>query len=79
MTQPVAKNKFNDDMGAINAIVVMNPLRDLISNYFKSSDISVPAQNGKAAVTEQDEVVRAIFQYTGSRMPDSARFVIAKD
>ena len=79
MTQPEAKNKFNDDMGAINAITVMNPLRDLISNYFKSSDIIVPAQNGKAAVTEQDEVVRAIFQYTGSRMPDSARFVIAKD
>ena len=81
MTQAEAKNKFNDDMGAINAIVVMNPLRTVIESYFKSKTSAVPSgnNNNPPQVYEQDEVIRAIFAYTGSRMPKSARFVIAKD
>ena len=77
-----AKDKFNDDMGAINAIVVMNKIRPVLQTYFGgTAKVITPAgpNNDPPVVTEQDEVVRAIFAYTGSRMPKSARFVIAKD
>ena len=61
------KAQFNDDMGAISGLTVMNKLRPVIENYFKQ-----PKE-------KQNNVVRAIFAYTASRTPLSARFVIAKD
>jgi hypothetical protein len=61
------KNEFNNDVGAISALTIMNPLRKVISDYFK--------KKGK----KQDNVVRAIFAYTASRTKNSAPFVIAKD
>ena len=61
------KDEFNDDIGAISALTIMNPLRLAIDSYFK--------KKGKA----QDNVVRALFAYTASRTVNSAPFVIAKD
>ena len=61
------KNEFNNDVGAISALTIMNPLRKVISDYFK--------KKGK----KQDNVIRAIFAYTASRTKNSAPFVIAKD
>lgn len=61
------KNKFNDDMGAISGLTVMNPLREEIDKYFKN-----PKE-------KQHNVVRAIFAYTASRTELSSPFVIAKD
>ena len=61
------KNQFNDDVGAISALTIMNPLRKEIDSYFKIK--------GK----KQDNVVRALFAYTASRTVNSAPFVIAKD
>jgi len=62
------KKQFNDDMGAISALTTMNEIRKKMTTYFK-------APTGE----EQNNVCRAIFQYTGSRTAKSARFVIAKD
>jgi hypothetical protein len=61
------KDIFNDDVGAISALIIMNPLRKVIDDYFKS-----PKE-------QQHNVVRAIFAYTASRTPMSSPFVIAKD
>lgn len=61
------KAQFNDDMGAISGLTVMNAIRPIITNYFK-----VPRE-------KQHNVVRAIFAYTASRTPSSARYIIAKD
>lgn len=61
------KKTFNEDVGAISAITIMNPLRKVIDDYFKS-----PKE-------QQNNVVRAIFAYTASRTPMSSPFVIAKD
>ena len=61
------KNEFNDDMGAISGLTVMNKIRPLIEDYFKNPK------------TKQNNVIRGIFAYTASRTPKSARFVIAKD
>jgi len=61
------KKTFNEDVGAISAITIMNPLRKVIDDYFKS-----PKE-------QQHNVVRAIFAYTASRTPMSSPFVIAKD
>ena len=61
------KNEFNNDVGAISALTIMNPLRVEIEKFFK--------KKGK----KQDNVVRAIFAYTASRTINSAPFVIAKD
>jgi hypothetical protein len=61
------KDEFNDDVGAISALTIMNPLRKEIDSYFK--------KKGKT----QDNVVRALFAYTASRTVNSAPFVIAKD
>ena len=61
------KDKFNDDMGAISGLTVMNKLRPVIADYFR------------APKEKQNNVVRAIFAYTASRTANSARFVIAKD
>ena len=61
------KNEFNNDVGAISALTIMNPLRVEIEKFFK--------KKGKT----QDNVVRAIFAYTASRTVNSAPFVIAKD
>ena len=60
-------NKFNDDMGAISGITLMNDMRKLIDDYFKN-----PKER-------QHNVVRAIFAYTASRTINSSPFVIAKD
>lgn len=62
-----AQTEFNETMGAISGLTVMNAIRPVIADYFK-----LPK-------TRQDNVVRAIFAYTASRTPFSARFVIAKD
>ena len=61
------KDIFNDDVGAISALTIMNPLRKIIDDYFKN-----PKE-------KQHNVVRAIFAYTASRTPMSSPFVIAKD
>ena len=61
------KKIFNDDVGAISALTIMNPLRIEIDKYFKT-----PTE-------KQHNVVRAIFAYTASRTPMSSPFVIAKD
>ena len=61
------KNEFNDDVGAISALLIMNPLRKEIELFFK--------RPGKT----RDNAVRAIFAYTASRTINSAPFVIAKD
>lgn len=61
------KDKFNDDIGAISGLTVMNAIRPLLDNYFKKS--------GKT----QDNVMRAIFAYVSSRTSSSSPFVIAKD
>ena len=61
------KKQFNDDVGAISALTIMNPLRKEIDSYFKIK--------GK----KQDNVVRVLFAYTASRTINSAPFVIAKD
>jgi hypothetical protein len=61
------KKTFNEDIGAISALTIMNPLRKVIDDYFKS-----PKE-------QQHNVVRAIFAYTASRTPMSSPFVIAKD
>ena len=61
------KNQFNEDMGAISGLTVMNKIRPILESYFKQ-----PRE-------KHHNVVRAIFAYTASRPPNSARFVIAKD
>ena len=61
------KNKFNEDIGVISALTVMNDLRPIITEYFKS-----PKE-------KQHNVIRAIFAYVSSRSPLSSPFVIAKD
>tara|TARA_B100000212_G_scaffold117897_1_gene88025 strand:- start:416 stop:1696 length:1281 start_codon:yes stop_codon:yes gene_type:complete len=61
------KKIFNDDVGAISALTIMNPLRVEIEKYFKN-----PKE-------QQHNVARAIFAYTASRTPMSSPFVIAKD
>ena len=61
------KNIFNNDVGAISALTIMNPLRKVIDDYFKKSK------------EQQHNVIRAIFAYTASRTPMSSPFVIAKD
>ena len=61
------KDEFNDDVGGISALTIMNPLRIEIDKYFK--------KKGKV----QDNVVRVLFSYTASRTVNSAPFVIAKD
>ena len=62
-----AKTKFNEDMGALNGLTVMNEIRPLVENYFKKPD------------EEANNVIRAVFAYVASRTPNSAQFVIAKD
>jgi hypothetical protein len=62
------KKQFNDDIGAISGLILMNPLRKVIGDYFKSP------------ITEkQHNVVRALFQYVASRTEFSSQFVIVKD
>tara|TARA_B100000131_G_scaffold91556_1_gene88251 strand:+ start:53 stop:1369 length:1317 start_codon:yes stop_codon:yes gene_type:complete len=62
-----AQNQFNDDMGAISGLTVMNAIRPELDKYF--------SKKGK----KQDNVMRAIFAYVSSRSIDSSPFVIAKD
>ena len=61
------KAQFNNDIGAISGITLMNDVRKLIDDYFKN-----PKER-------QHNVVRAIFAYTASRTINSSPFVIAKD
>ena len=61
------KDKFNDDVGAISALTLMNPLRKVISDYFKR-----PSE-------KTHNVMRTIFAYVASRTINSSPFVIAKD
>ena len=61
------KNKFNNDAGAISALTLMNPLRKVINDYFKTPNEKV------------HNVVRSIFAYVASRTVNSSPFVIAKD
>ena len=63
----ILKDKFNEDVGAISALALMNPLRKVINNYFKS-----PKE-------KQHNVMRSIFSYVASRTINSSAFVIAKD
>ena len=62
-----AQNQFNNDVGAISGLTVMNAIRPLLDKYF--------SQKGK----KQDNVIRAIFAYVSSRSSESSPFVIAKD
>jgi len=61
------KDKFNEDVGAISALTLMNPLRKVISDYFKR-----PSE-------KTHNVMRTIFAYVASRTINSSPFVIAKD
>lgn len=66
-TDAKRKNKFNDDMGAISGLTVMNAIRPVITNYFSKKS------------KKQDNVLRAIYAYVSSRSDNSSPFVIAKD
>ena len=61
------KDKFNEDVGAISALTLMNPLRKVIDNYFKRPN------------EKTHNVIRTIFAYVASRTINSSPFVIAKD
>tara|TARA_B100001094_G_C18094451_1_gene752245 strand:- start:64 stop:1350 length:1287 start_codon:yes stop_codon:yes gene_type:complete len=61
------KDKFNGDVGAISALTLMNPLRKVIENYFKTPNEKI------------HNVIRSIFAYVASRTVNSSPFVIAKD
>jgi len=61
------RDMFNDDIGAISGKVLMNPVRTVIADYFKT-----PKE-------VQHNVIRTMFQYAASRSLTSARYVIAKD
>jgi hypothetical protein len=58
---------FDDDIGAISAITVMNPFRKKLAEYFKGPK------------TKQHNVIQQIFRYVASRSLESSRFVIVKD
>ena len=58
---------FDDDIGAISAITVMNPFRKKLAVYFKDPK------------TKQHNVIQQIFRYVASRSLESSRFVIVKD
>jgi len=60
-------DKFNDDIGAISGLTVMNAIRPLLTKYF--------SKKGE----KQNNCVRAIFEYVSSRSKSSSPFVIAKD
>ena len=60
------RETFNNDMGAISGLTVMNAIRPLISAYFKN-----PKE-------KQHKVLRALFAYVTSRSINSSPFVIAK-
>ena len=64
---PKSQKKFNEDVGAISGLTVMNAIRPVLDKYFKTK--------GKV----QDNVVRAVFAYVSSRSSSSSPFVIAKD
>ena len=61
------KDQFNDDVGAISALTLMNPLRKVIDNYFKKPNETT------------HNVMRTIFAYVASRTINSSPFAIAKD
>lgn len=61
------QKKFNDDMGAISGLTVMNAIRPLLDKFFNTK--------GK----KRDNAVRAVFAYVSSRTPLSSPFVIAKN
>ena len=58
---------FDDELGAISALTVMNPFREKLAKYFKDPK------------TKQHNVVQQIFRYVASRSLESSRFVIVKD
>jgi hypothetical protein len=64
------KTIFNEDMGAISGVTLMNPLRDKLEEYFSTT--------GKAAEKKKSDVIMEIFRYASSRTDHSAKFVIAK-
>jgi hypothetical protein len=68
------KKRFNDDVGAISSLTIMNPLRELIDGYFKVDEEASKKQDGI-----KNNVVREIFAYAASRSVNSAPFNIAKD
>ena len=61
------KKEFNDEVGAISAQLIMNPLRTEIDKFF--------SKRGE----KRNNAVRALFAYTASRTENSSPFVIAKD
>lgn len=65
-SKPTQK-KFNDDMGAISGLSVMNSIRPLLDKFFSTK--------GK----KRDNAARAVFAYVSSRTPLSSPFVIAKN
>ena len=66
-TDKVVKNEFNNEVGAISAQLIMNPLRTEIDRFF--------SKRGE----KRNNAVRALFAYTASRTENSSPFVIAKD
>ena len=66
-TDKVIKNEFNNEVGAISAQLIMNPLRTEIDRFF--------SKRGE----KRNNAVRALFAYTASRTENSSPFVIAKD
>ena len=67
LTAKQQKTIFNEDMGAISGVTVMNGFRKKLNDYFKSADTDIK----KAIIME-------IYKYTSSRTDKSAMFVIAK-
>lgn len=63
----VTKKEFNDEVGAISAQLIMNPLRTEIDRFFSKTG------------EKRNNAVRALFAYTASRTENSSPFVIAKD
>jgi hypothetical protein len=61
---------FNEDMGAISGVTLMNDFRATLDNYF--------SKPGVVADAKKRNVIMEIFKYTSSRTDQSAAFVIAK-
>lgn len=60
------KGTFDEHMGYISGVYLMNKVNKLIHDYFKTP------------TAKQHELVRSLFEYVSSRTPLSSRFVIAK-
>jgi hypothetical protein len=68
LTPKEQKTIFNEDMGAISGVTVMNGFRKTLDDYFKGPDTTGIKR----------DIIMEIYKYTSSRTDKSAKFVIAK-